>query len=85
MYEMFIAVCGSKSYGGEWGVGKTIAHAITNLREAGGYLRHHIIYRFTSELPFAPRDRDCTDQEADCWVGRDGNMSWIRCEREIVA
>ena len=23
--------------------------------------------------------------EADCWVGRDGSVNWVRCEREWLA
>ena len=82
MHETFIAMSGSIY--GVWGVGPTIERAEANLRKAGG-VKSNRVYRFASELPFAPRDRDATAEEADCWIGRDGSMSWTRCEKTIVS
>ena len=80
-YERFIAV-GM----GYWGAGATVEEAKNNLRRAGGKLKEgFMLWKFTSKLPFAPSTKKVADEtEADCWVGQDGSMSWVRCEREEV-
>lgn len=78
----FIAVIGSGS--GYWGAGETKDQAIAKMRKAGCRLadvKKASIYQFSSELPFAPANREAEDDEADCWVGQDGSMNWIRCDR----
>jgi hypothetical protein len=68
---------------GYWGTGSTIEKAKKQLRKAGGRLRNgYNIYRFWSEKPFAPSERPANEDESDCWVGRDGSINWVRCERE---
>lgn len=70
---------------GYWGAGDTVEKAKSQLRKAGGRLKDGFnIYRFSSDKPFAPSTRDATDTEADCWIGRDGSINWIRCERELI-
>lgn len=68
---------------GYWGAGSTLEKAKRNYRSAGG-TGNHFIERFTSELPFAPSDREADDDEADCWMGTDGFLYWKRCERERI-
>lgn len=77
---------GRGEYGGRWGSGETAKAATLNYRKAGGSTAKDVskMFRFTSELPFAPTDREATDAEADCWVGGDGAINWVRCEREEV-
>ena len=84
MNERYIAISGSGGYG-SWGAGPTINDAKRNLHQARGKVRGLRVFRFTSESPFAPADRDAGEDEADCWVGQDGSVNWIRCEREEVA
>ena len=79
MHERFIAI--SLGY---WGKGNTIDAAKSALRKAGGKSRGCVVWKFTSELPFAPNDRDATEDETDCWVSRDGMLVSIRAKREIV-
>jgi len=74
-----------KTIGGNWGVGATREEAVANARKAGAKKRDKFrVWRFTSELPFAPIDRGAFNDEADCWVGQDGSTNWIRCERELI-
>ncbi len=83
MNERFVAMSGG--FFGNWGCGDTMDKAMETLRKAGGQLHDDMrIYRFTAKLPFAPADRDAADNEADCWVGSDGAINWIRCDREKV-
>lgn len=73
-------------FGGVWGSGATLDEARKNFKKAKGKKIVHA-YKFTSDLPFAPTNRPANADESDCWVGRDGSMSWVRCERaelEIV-
>lgn len=85
MNERYIAMSGDGLYG-HWGAGDTAEDARKKLKKAGGKVEGCILYRFTSELPFAAADKKVADDtEADCWVGRDGSMNWIRCKREEVA
>ena len=79
MNERFIAAI-SNLYG-HWGVGTTLGEALTNARKAGARKRDKFrTWQFTSELPFAPPDREATEEEADCWVGQDGSINWVRCD-----
>lgn len=81
MSERFIAMSGDGLYG-HYGVGETIDMAQRKLRAAGGRSKGCVVFHFTSMMPFAPFYRDAHDNEADCWVGQDGALNWIRCERE---
>ena len=81
MYERFI--CRDLTMYGYWGAGDTAQIAYKNYVKAGGKKKNDpTTYRFTAELPFAPSDRSAKPDEADCWVGQDGSMSWVRCTRE---
>jgi len=63
-----------------WGGGETIEKATKNFKKAGG--RKVIkLFRFTSELPFAPSNRDATEDEADAYVTRYGELVSIRCQQ----
>lgn len=88
MHERFIALSTGKGFGGYWGSGETLEKAKKNLKASGGHVGKKPglrVFRFTSELPFAPAAcLQATDQEADCWVGQDGSMNWVRCQREEV-
>lgn len=83
MHKRYIAMSTDK-YGGHWGAGATIDQATKALKKAGGNKKTEKLFLFTSELPFAPPDRPAELHEADCWVGRDGSISWVRCEREQI-
>ncbi len=83
-HERFIVVsCSREAFGGHWGQGETLDEAVENCRKAGGRKRddYRKVWRFTSELPFAPVDRDALSSESDAYVGQDGQMYWKRCER----
>jgi len=70
------------TFGGYWGAGDSLEAAEVEYKKAGGK-RKNIVGReqFVSSLLFAPSDRDAADAEADCWIGQDGGLYWIRCER----
>ena len=87
MNERFVCIGrprGRDSYGGRWGAGDSLEAAVANYRKAGGSTARGAwkSFSFVSGLPFAPTDREATDDEADCWVGGDGSIYWIRCERK---
>lgn len=84
MRERYIARTVGGLYG-YWGAGRIEDEAIEKMRKSGAKRRDpYRVYKFTSDLPFAPVDREATEQEADCWVGEDGSCNWIRCERTVV-
>ena len=73
---------------GYWGGGTTIDTAFRNAVTASGKTARMLrrqgglrIKVFTSDLPFAPCERDATEDEADAWMGQDGSLSWVRCDR----
>lgn len=81
MAKFFIVISGS--YCGYYGTGTSLSDARKAWHKAGGRStdKGYRVEEFTSSLPFAPRDRQATEKEADAWVGRDGSLNWIRCER----
>lgn len=83
MQEFFIVTSFRDGYG-YYGKGNTLEAARKRWRAAGGRkcTQGYKEFRFTSELPFAPMDRDATEQEADAWVTRYGELQWLRCNRE---
>ncbi len=82
MNERFICISMESSCYGHWGTGDTLEKAKKALRKAGGKVKGCRVIRFTSDLPFAPVTKLKADEtEADCWVGRDGSVNWVRCER----
>ena len=84
MHEHYLAITVGDIYG-YWGAGGTVDEAVKKMRKAGAKKRDaYRVYRFTSELPFAPSERKATAEEADCWIGRDGSCNWIRCDRELI-
>lgn len=66
-----------------WGCGESLAEANQNFKKAGGKGRVDKLqcFIFIASVPFAPYDRDATEQEADCWVTQDGCCHWVRCVR----
>lgn len=82
MNERFIVINGDGFYG-NWGVGNTEKMARTKLKKADKKLAS-VVFRFYSNLPFAPADRKAHGNEADCWIGRDGSLNWLRCKRERI-
>lgn len=82
-----IVVVSQSMNGGHWGIGNNVAEALTNMRKMGGSTEGHVIqgWRFSSHLPFAPRDREAHKKdEADVWVSAYGVLHWERCEREEI-
>lgn len=71
---------------GHYGKGDTLDKAKAAWRKAGGTKKEggYKEIRFLSRLPFAPSDRDAKATEADAWVGRDGSINWVRCDREYL-
>lgn len=68
---------------GHYGKGTTLEAARSAWRKAGGR-KNGGGYReltFQSELPFAPMDRSATESEADAWVGQDGGVVTVRCQK----
>lgn len=84
MNERYIAVSNDTGYSGNFGYGDTIDHAKKNLRKAGGRIKGCRIAKFTSALSFVEigNKREAGANEADAWIGRDGSVNWVRCERE---
>ncbi len=82
--EYYIALTGGLY--GYWGVGCTPTEALENVPMGMGSKKSKktvfTIERFFSQKPFAPTDRAAEDNEADAWVGKDGSINWLRCERE---
>lgn len=77
MYKRFIVIsCGF------WGAGDTIEKAHENHKKAGGKKKNCKTLEFTSELPFAPSNRDAMENEADAYVSTSGDTCWVRCERK---
>lgn len=68
---------------GQFGKGATQNDARTAYRKAGGKGRKVRIQQFESDKPFAPFDRQATEDEADAWVGEDGSTNWVRCKRVL--
>jgi len=66
-----------------WGAGETLTKAKANLKFSGGLLRDpSITYLFVSpELPFVEGAADAEEGQADAYVGRDGVIYWVRCEK----
>lgn len=72
-------ICMSAGY---WGGGETVSEALGKLKKCSGKMpKDFVVTMFESELSFAPSDRVALDGESDCWVGKDGSMNWVRCER----
>lgn len=85
-HERFLVMQSDDGCYGYYGIGTTRAEAVKQYRSGGGDGRKRLhVWWFFSELPFAPPERDATDQESDMWLGRDGTQNWIRCEREQLS
>ena len=83
---------------GHFGYGDSMIESLQNLKKSSGEIRKNRktgeykpkkgyslkVYRFLSELPFAPHNREAAEQEAYAWIGQDGSCNWIRCERELI-
>ena len=84
LYERYIVTTWKDA--GFWGAGDTLNDAARQCRRAAGLRRLPVekteAFIFMSERPFAPLDRDATDDEADCYVTAHGSMCWVRCNRE---
>lgn len=85
--ERFIVMVPDAAQYGWFGNGDTLESAERAARAAArrptaARWKARRVYRFTAALPFAPYDRDATENEADAWVGRDGSINWVRCDRE---
>ncbi len=83
-YVKFIAVTGDGVFG-FYGNGVSEETAIATLRKAAKKkiaMSKIKIVKFTSELPFAPSDREATAEESDAYISKDGSVNWVRCERE---
>lgn len=77
-------IVSTRGFYGFFGVGETEELARKNLRKAAKKnvgVKNTIVHTFKSELPFAPSTREATENEADAWLGQDGSLNWIRCER----
>ena len=86
MYEKFILRVEVSPLEGFFGCGETVEKARANCIKAmpSKYRRRKVkesVSKFTSELPFAPSNREAMDKEADAWCGKDGSINWLRCER----
>lgn len=86
MHERFIAIEGLQ-FGGEWAMGDTAEEAQKRLktRTKRSKVYRTQLWRFWSELPFAPTDREATKEEADAYMTGDGSLCSIRAEREMVS
>lgn len=80
--HLFFITMGSDGY---YGMGHTLTEARKGYRLHGG--RHgkkgapdYREYVCISKRPFAPIDREATDEEADAWVTGTGGIRHVRCE-----
>lgn len=74
----------TKELYGHWGIGFSLNEALLRCAASGASIAEVDMatkYVFRSPLPFAPADREATEEEADCWVGADGWVYWLRCNR----
>lgn len=82
-YYKFIAISSDGVYG-KFGYGYTAEEAAKNLKKAGGRAKGAKIVRFKSDLPFV--EIGLADEaklnQSDAWIGQDGSINWIRCDRE---
>ena len=75
---------------GYWGGGETPQIAEVNYQKAvrkgpkPKSCRILDVTKYTSELPFAPPDREATEGEADAYIDQQGATCWVRCEREFI-
>jgi len=85
MYERFIAIA-NLQFGGEWAMGDTAEEAQKRLKTRVKRSKVYAtkLWRFWSELPFAPTDREATKEEADAYMTADGSLCSIRAEREMI-
>lgn len=85
MHKFFI-VTSLANGGGYYGKGLTLDLASAAWRKAGGNKRDPIYreFLFWSVLPFAPLDKEATEQEADAWVDGMGGLCTLRCEKETL-
>ena len=85
MFTRYMVIRASDCIRGTWGTGETQEEADQNCLKAGGRKKEkRLVIQFTSELPFAPVDRDSTDAESDCWMNQDMTYSYLRCTPEII-
>ena len=81
MNEFFVIVSSGQSQTKYWGRGPTIAKAKKEHAQAGGKNDGElIIFRFISEFPFAPMNREATKTEADVWIDENGTVHIVHCE-----
>lgn len=84
-HRRFIICAGDGVYG-HWGSGSTINAARQNFLRAGGKRKvDYAIWEFTSDLPFAPSEREANEDESDAYVATDGSLCWVRCEPQQLA
>jgi hypothetical protein len=79
-------VISSNGIYGSYGVGDNLEEARKSWKKGGGK-KSGYVYReleFSSEHPFAPRDRKHTDDEADAYVDHLGYVCTIRCDRKTL-
>jgi hypothetical protein len=69
---------------GYWGGGENPTAAKAHWKDVGGK-GNWSMYQFTSNLPFAPADRDATKDEAEAWVNRYGSLVMKRCSEKKLA
>lgn len=73
-------VIGAADYGGAWGAGATLEEAEKNCRTAGWRAKYpRRRYVALSSLPFAPKDREANDDEADVLCTDMGGVHALRC------
>ncbi len=85
MHKFFIVMSGGLY--GHFGKGYTLDQAQAAWKKAGGRKKEggYKEYAFLSSLPFAPIEKlKADDNEADAWVGRDGSLNWVRCEKLVL-
>lgn len=84
MNERYVVVGRSKTAGGgSYGFGPTLKEASRKFSESGGDSDvKAVVYKFRSELPFAPANCEAREDEADAYVNQIGQVHWLRCEME---
>lgn len=74
-----------KDFSGSWGRGEDLVEAKANLKKNNGKVKNIVkAWKFTSDLPFAPGDREANEDESDAYISNNGMIHWIRCHREEI-
>jgi hypothetical protein len=81
MFNKFVALSYLKG-AMHYGYGDSLGDAARRCKKAARSKSLEVYgYRFESDLPFAPQNREANDGESDVWFADDLNLHWKRCKK----